>query len=236
MTLMSQDDVRPFAFMRLTHEAIRVGLEELPKAFADAAANGVTPDAAVAEFLRLLRLIELHTTQEDAGLYPLVDKHFDGAADKEGYVAEHETLHSGHAELEAMVGGDLSGARLEAASAAVATWAQEMEEHLQHEERVLQPLLSKLTADLPAACQSVHGIIDVANRDETERWQVGDIAQSLERGRPFGKLHKFVLALQHSSTELEYERMKATLRRSLSDPTWEKLSEAGALTAGRLRS
>ena len=234
---MSENDMRPFAFLRLTHEAIRVELDELTARFADAASSG-DKDAAkglVASLNDALALMELHADQEDGGLYPLINERFEGTADKEGYTEEHKMLHAMHERLKKAVDEGASGGdALRAASDAVTTWAREVEEHLQHEERVLQPLVSKITANLPAACRHVHDIIDVADRERTEGWQIAEIARGLERGRPFEKLHKFVLALQYSATVEEYARMKETLRDTITEDGWKLLDETGVLGDGRL--
>jgi hemerythrin-like domain-containing protein len=218
------EDTRPFSFLRLAHEAIRVALDEVI-ALAEA-----DDDSLATELNELVEGIELHAEQEDHGLYPLMDESFDGVARGEGYRDEHVTLHEGNAHVQTVVA---EGDR-EAKLTALRAWAQFNEEHLKHEEDVLQPCASKLTEDLPRACVQVQGIVDAVDRDKTETWQVGWVAKKLLAGRPFGKLAKYVQALQHISDEAQYARMKATLKAALPDDAWAQLEDKGLLADGRL--
>jgi hemerythrin-like domain-containing protein len=216
-------DCRPFSFLRLAHEAIRVASARV----VELAEKG---DARLLEELdELIEGIELHADQEDRGLYPLMDEAFDNVAVREAYREEHVELHDGNAEVRALVERDASSA-----VEALRAWAQRSEDHLLHEENVLQPLASKLTEDLPKACRSVQGIIDVADRDRTETWQVAWVARHLYEGRPFGKVAKYVQALQHTNDATQFNRIKATLRGALPDDAWAQLDEKGLLAQGRL--
>jgi hemerythrin-like domain-containing protein len=233
------DDLRPFAFLRLTHEAIRVACGECSALVAGDTVPERTGIAALKGAVEeTLRELSFHAQQEDNGLYPLIDGRFDDAAKNEGYREEHEQLHADEAALQEIVAALAAApdeARWRAARDAVIAWADTTEKHLQHEENILQPFTSRLTdEDLVAACEQVHTIIDAADRAQTESRQVGWVAQKLETGRPFGKLKKYVLALQHTATADEYARIKRTVQASISPDAWQKLDGAGLCGDGQL--
>jgi len=219
------DDARPFAFLRLTHEAIRVSSANV-LALAEAGNDGL-----MTELAELIDGIEIHAEQEDHGLYPVMDAAFDDVAKKEAYREEHVSLHQDNAKIRALVAADGPAASLPA----LREWVKQSEEHLVHEEEILQPLASKLIEeDLATACTAVQTTIDRVDRARTETWQIAWVVRHLHAGRPFDKLAKFVHALQHISDEPQYERIKQTLRSALPADTCSKLEDKGLLSAGRL--
>jgi hemerythrin-like domain-containing protein len=234
-----REDLHPFAFLRLTHEALRVASSgHVEAASADALPDVDAVRAMCADVEATLSQLHLHARQEDNGLYPLLDEHFDDVAKDEGYRAEHERLHEDEEALLRSVRAlaeSPSEAGWRSVADAVRAWGEATEKHLQHEENVLQPFTGKLTkADRAAAARHVNAIIDSADRERTEAEQVGWVARHLHAGRPFEKLQKYVLALQYSSTPAQFDRIKMTMRAALPEESWSQLEDAGVLDEGRL--
>merc|ERR1712083_876938 len=66
--------VRPFAVMRLTHEAIRSGMKDLQDALQSESSD---MDDIKDVFGNLNRCIEVHAQQEDTVFFPLLNKQFE---------------------------------------------------------------------------------------------------------------------------------------------------------------
>ena len=77
--------IRPFAVMRLCHEAIRV----LLKRMSEAAAGG-DKAACRAAFEEFEALVAIHMKQEDTELFSMLDRVSDGSVTAAGLAHEHE--------------------------------------------------------------------------------------------------------------------------------------------------
>ena len=125
---MSEFVVRPFAFMRLTHEAIRIERNAL---VGHAEAHATNPGAETLAAARrsmadLKRAIELHAKQEESGFFPMLDAKFDAAATEAGFFDEHTDEHGRMGILDDAL-ADSAASTAEGAAkllAAVQAWAE----------------------------------------------------------------------------------------------------------------
>ena len=222
--------VRPFAFMRLTHEAIRV---ERAALLAHAEAFAAQPTAAGLDAVRasleeLQRGIALHALQEEQGFFPLLDARFDAVATQAGFFAEHEAEHARFDALDAAVAaaGDASAPAAASLLEAVRAWADANEAHLKHEEGIMMPLTQRVADTLEGRAAAVRGIIDAADAEATAAWQVGWVLSRLHTHRPFGKVRMYVAALE-ATHAADLHRIQPAIRAALPPAMVAKLSELG---------
>ena len=131
---------QPFSIMRLTHEAIRAGLNDLEKQ-----ANHLS-SASVPQFKKTFnevkRIIELHAHQEDNAFYPPLEKKRPNLthAFSEEHEAEHQAFDQLTHQIEALSDNtpDLS-----AIQTSMLAWIAQRRDHLVHEEDVLMKVLPK---------------------------------------------------------------------------------------------
>ena len=64
--------IRPFAIMRLTHDALRVGMADLVESLNVLDSEGLAPLKAAMEPLRAT--LDLHRRQEDERFFPVLDR------------------------------------------------------------------------------------------------------------------------------------------------------------------
>jgi hypothetical protein len=145
--------------MRLTHEAIRRGLESLEVKCQDNSSSSIAEIQQ--QYDDLIRVILLHADQEDEAFYPPVDARRTGVIDS--FVKDHESERRTHAEINAL---------FERADAPLApeirrkirSWITDHRVHLDAEETVFSPLLAELF-DYRESVDVVRGILKV---DTTE--------------------------------------------------------------------
>jgi iron-sulfur cluster repair protein YtfE (RIC family) len=213
---MPDFDVRPFAFMRLTHEALRDGFGRLDAAIAAGDLAG-----ARQEYQALSPVIALHARQEEAVFFPTLDRLFDGAAEKGGLRDAHEREDA----LQEALAAALEGADLGALAAAAAAWRVSFEEHLAHEEDVMMPLTIRVAPTLEGRAAVVRQILEV-DFDALGSDLVPYVAASLARTKPFGPLRMFAAALQVASGE-RYGELAPALHAAVPHDTSAQLARLG---------
>ncbi len=226
--------VRPFAFMRLTHEAIRDGV-------ARCLALAETLDDA--DDLATLRQtwedtrtgIRVHAALEDRGFFPMLDARFDGPAERAGFRIQHSDEDARHQRIEqALAGFSFDAPPAAVASAAwklraeLASWGQEVERHLVHEEDVMMPLTQQVADTVEGRAAAVRSIIDTA-REDTEQLLLPWVVQRLEASRPYPQLRMFVAAWREVHGGDPLEQVEAPVRRALSPAAVTRLEQDGAL-------
>lgn len=225
---MSQEfEVRPFAFMRLTHDAVRDGVQRCQSLAAE------LPGAARelrAVYDETRRCIEVHASIEERGFFPLLDRLFDDVALQAGFRDEHAEEEARHrailSSFEALDAG-LDGAGRELAWQ-LSVWEREVETHLVHEEEVMMPLTQRVADTLDGRAEAVRAIIDT-DRANVEAVLVPWVASRLEATKPFGPVRMFVSALQVSHPPEQRLGIEQRLRAALQPATVARLEQVGAL-------
>ncbi len=133
--------VQPFAILHLTHEAIRVGLEEIEQLSIDL--NDNATDRCLALYDQTTRIIFLHSAQEDMALYPLVHQKRPGIAEPFTTAHLHEAANFNNLRMSLERARADAPARQKAAEA-LRVWLASHRQHLLEEESVLLPLLPQL--------------------------------------------------------------------------------------------
>jgi hypothetical protein len=147
---------QPFSIMRLTHEAIRSGLNDV----AFYAENLSTENVAELRksFQEVKRIIELHAKQEDNKFYPPLMEKEPGIT--EAFSQEHadESLHFNELE-DLLLQIQTDDTLFQSAKIAVNKWVADHRSHLEHEEGVLMAILPKVFTYVESV-EVVRGILD----------------------------------------------------------------------------
>jgi len=233
---MSNDfTVRPFAFMRLTHEAVRAGVAQAVELATVLTTDRTaeTLDALESVYGQTRRGIEIHALLEERAFFPLLDSRFDGVCTREGLAQEHADDERRHAAIQrglATMRQTPTDDNAASVHRQIADWARETEHHLKHEEDVMMPLTMQVAQTEQGRARAVRDIMDVAWDavvDELSPW----VAHSLETNRPFGQLRMFIGAMMVTHQASERARVAAPLRRALSATTVHRLESIDALVA-----
>gem|GEM_PF-2659017 len=226
-------EVRPFAFMRLTHEAVRYNVA---RCLALARQLCEEPDLVTASALRerfdeLRRAFEVHARIEDRGFFPLLDAHFGPVCAQAGFGEDHRHEHGQLAQLALAIDGvattrDRSEA--ETLRDHLLRWAEEVADHLVREEDVVMPLAGRVSDTVEGQGAAVRAIIDT-DRADVERILVPWVLRGLDASQPLGPVRMFVLALRASHDDDAWARIAPGLRAALSATTVGALDPLGAL-------
>lgn len=204
---------QPFAIMRLTHEAIRVGLNEIQSLINSNSTltishslkdlNGIYNDVK--------RVIELHAKQENEVFYNALEAKQKGVS--LAFVDEHESEEETFTKIEvAFENATISNDALLNLIDQLNMWAEDHEHHLKHEEGVLMEILPKHFTYVEA----VNVVRDILNCDinEFENFQLNWIYSRLKKPQqevylgmlkgcsPEGKFEDFMLKVEPKSLEL----------------------------------
>lgn len=161
--------------MRLTHEAIRAGLNNL-----EAINNNLSPETAPqlkAAFGEVKRVIELHANQEDNAFYPPLEEKRPNIT--HAFTEEHEAEHRAFDRLSRQMENlpeDAAG--LAEVQKAMQDWIAQHRAHLVHEEDILMKILPKAFTYV----ESVAVVRNILEYDlsEFEQFQLGWVFQRLK--------------------------------------------------------
>jgi len=217
---MTEPEVSVPAVMRNYHEVLRNDLAKVLQPLADAG-----DAAAFAPAWRAyVDAIAVHAAMEDGvagaggGIVSMLDLHFDGAAGRAAFVAEHEAEHA----LQATVTAALRQGP-QAWRAAYAAYRAAAEAHLEHEEAVMMPLVARLPhpraplfAEWCVTAGIAHGGFDHL---------VAHGVRSLStygstRNSPAGATRVFVHALKTVCTAVQWQRYGAIAERAAASEVW----------------
>ncbi len=232
---MSQEfTVRPFAFMRLTHDAIRAGMAEVAEQLAalEAAPSAEAAAALGGRFDEVRRCIDVHAAIEEKGFFPLLDERFDGAASGAGFLAEHETDLADQRAIGDAVAAcreHPGAATVEPLAAAVRGWLERCERHLVHEEEIMMPLTQRVHETVEGRADAVGRLIDTVPAAELEGALMPYVLTRLEATKPFGPLRMFVEAVKISTGPERFAALAPLCRTHLSTDSVAKLEGCGAL-------
>jgi iron-sulfur cluster repair protein YtfE (RIC family) len=216
---MSEFVVRPFAFMRLTHEALRDGFAQLKSA-----ADDGDFDRAASSFTELLDVIDLHKEQEERVFFPMLDELFDGAVANAGLRENHVNEDA----IAVRVDVALEARDLATLQQALTEWAPSFEAHLFEEEEVMMPLTERVAPTLEGRAAAVHEILAV-DWERLKTIQIPYVVRSLSATKPYGPLRMFVAALQVAAGD-EYGGLEDHIRSALPEEKVAMLVEHGHLS------
>lgn len=191
--------IRPFAIMRLTHDALRVGMTELERALDQLETEGPAPLRGALEPLRAT--LDLHRRQEDERFFPVLDRIAEGVITAEALQAEHDDDVEDMSAIDEVL-ADWSPARAEELAALVRAWIADMQAHLEHEETIMMPLVGK-TADTPQGRVAVVRDIVEVDLDAFLSVQIPYVVRQLGGSDFAPKLPMFLRALTVVLTEEE---------------------------------
>ena len=131
---------QPFSIMRLTHEAIRAGLNQLEELNRNL--SSATAPKLKTTFGEVKRVIELHANQEDNAFYPPLEKKRPNIT--HAFSEEHEAEHRAFERLSYQMENlpkEASG--LADIQKSMQDWILQHRAHLEHEEKILMQILPK---------------------------------------------------------------------------------------------
>ncbi len=206
---------QPFSIMRLTHEAIRAGLNQL-----EALNNELSPATAPqlkAAFGEVKRVIELHADQEDNAFYPPLEEKRPNIT--HAFSEEHEAEHRAFEQLSRQMENlpeEASG--LLEVQGSMKDWIAQHRAHLVHEEDILMNILPK-TFTYVESVDVVRSILEY-DLNEFEQFQLGWVFKRLKGPQrkvylgmlkgcsPEGKFPDFVAKIRHSLNPEEMQTLE----------------------------
>ncbi len=224
-----QPVIRPFAIMRLTHEALRVGIREVREALVSLVDEKGDSLALRSCLNELLGCLDVHREQEDKRFFTVLNEQFDDVIDKEGIPREHVDDIQEMGNIKKLLEGYENGTNTEhELGHALEAWMWNAERHLEHEEAVMMPLTEKIAPTVEERAAEVHKILEV-DMDGFRNVQLGYVVRQLSRSDQFGKLRAFVDALKTVASADEYQDF-ATIIEDHAEPAHrEELYNAGLL-------
>lgn len=158
---------QPFSIMRLTHKAIRAGLNRL-EALNETLSPATAPQLK-SVFGEVKRVIELHADQEDNAFYPPLEAKRPNIthAFTEEHEAEHRAFERLSLQMEALPNGN---GDLNEIQTSMRDWIQQHRDHLVHEEEILMEILPK-TFTYVESVAVVRGILQY-DLQEYEQFQL----------------------------------------------------------------
>jgi len=166
---------QPFSIMRLTHEAIRTGLNHL-----EALNNELSPARAPelkTAFGEVKRVIELHANQEDNAFYPPLEEKRPNIT--HAFTEEHEVEHRAFDKLSRQMENlPEEASALAEIQASLEDWITQHRAHLAHEEDILMKILPK-TFTYVESVAVVRSILEY-DLSEFEQFQLGWIFKRLK--------------------------------------------------------
>eukprot|EP00741_Cyanophora_paradoxa_P020101 tig00021234_g19402.t1 len=211
---------RPFAFMRMTHEALRAGLKDCRDAAAKLHEEAAALEQLKAAFEALAAAIEIHARTEDTQMFPLLDRLFDGVASK-----ELAKLHAVEFKEHEGIRAALAAASVPDLQRLVAEWADDHEKHLVAEEEIMTPLTEKIGRDWMERGAEVRKFL-TARPADTEA-----LLKFVAPRLAGQKLQLFASAIQGSSSASEYAGHLRTMKEAVAPAVWAALPKAPELEA-----
>lgn len=160
--------------MRLTHEAIRAGLNQLEAINQDL--SPTTAPQLKATFGEVKRVIELHAHQEDNAFYPPLEERRPEVT--HAFTEEHEAEHRAFDHLSNLMEDLSDDTSLPKIQAAMQNWIAQHRDHLVHEEDILMKILPK-TFNYVESVQVVRGILEY-DLEEFEQFQLAWVFERLK--------------------------------------------------------
>ena len=192
--------------MRLTHEAIRSGINNLEEITQNLSPDTIGP--LQENFAALKRVIELHANQEDQVFYPPLEERHPKLT--HAFSEEHEAEHQAFSRLSTLIDAlNGEGPDLGTIKTAMEDWIKQHRAHLVHEEEILMKILPK-TFTFVESVKIVRSILEY-DLKEFEEFQLNWVFQRLK-----GPQRKVYLSmLQGCSPEGKFPDFVAKIRPQL---------------------
>ena len=224
--------VRPFAVMRLTHEAIRAGMKDLKNALEQLSENCSNMDECkiIKIFGDLVRCIIIHAKQEDQAFFPLLNDKFDGVIKTEEIPPKHDNDEEQRLKLQSIFENGCDSKN--ELSLIINEWIESHEQHLKLEEKVMMPLTKKTAVTIEERGKIVRSIINI-DRKEFSEYQFEYVLCQLVKTKPFGPVLMYCKATQMSSNTDEYNQVKGKIKEIVGEEMWKKLEDKGCDENGK---
>jgi len=216
--------IRPFAVMRLTHEGIRAGINDVKNELNNVDDSCSNMDTLKGIFGDLERCINCHAKMEDDIFFPKLNKDFDNIIDTN----EIPGTHTKDTELRTQIRAFFDENKTDKSELTklINDWCDAHESHLKLEEQIMMPLTPK-TGDTPKARGEVVQTIINADRDEFNDFLFEYVLKQLVKTKPYGPVMMFCKATQLSSNKSEYEAVKTKIKDIVGEETYKKLQNIG---------
>jgi hemerythrin-like domain-containing protein len=222
----------PFAIMRNAHEAIRASIR-----LQEEALESADLEAFREQWRAYVRARTVHAAMEDDAMFDLLDRVSAGAVTAAGLAVEHDR----DRELTAAVNSTLPGGDLTSIRTHWAAWRDNQLAHLEHEERVMNPLVGK-TAETPAGiARVVHERLLIPGErlpdfDWYIGWVVAMLSQHGSTGQPPNVATRvFAWALQHACSPDQWSRLRPVVEENTTPEIWaEMVTEFGLDQPGKI--
>ena len=222
--------VKPFAIMRVTHEAIRAGMDDVVHALDTVDDKCSNLDDFKKVYCDLERCIINHAQHEDKILFPLLNAKFDDVVTKNKIFETHENDEQLREKISLIFknGCESKGDLIEL----ITGWIDAHEVHLKLEEQVLMPILKTTAETVEERGQIVRQIINV-NRKEFSDYQFEYVLRQLVKTKPFGPILMWCKAAQMSSNADEYDDIRSKIEGIVGAEMWQKLKSKGVDEKGK---
>lgn len=224
--------VRPFAVMRLTHEAIRAGMKDLKDALEQLSedCDNIEQCGLIKIFGDLERCIIIHAKQEDSVFFPLLNDKFDNIIKTESIPPTHDNDEQQRLKIQSIFdkGCDSKNELV----SIINEWIESHEQHLKLEEKVMMPLTKKTADSVQERGKIVRSIINI-DRKEFSEYQFEYVLNQLVKTKPFGPVLMYCKATQMASTQDEYNQIKHKIKTIVGDEMWKKLDAKGCGENGK---
>ena len=169
---------QPFSIMRLTHEAIRSGLNQIETLNENLSPATLSEYKAV--FGDLKRVIVLHANQEDNVFYPPLEEKRPEIT--HAFTAEHEAEHQAFDQLTGYMDHLSEDATaFDEVQTAMTNWLAQHRAHLSHEEDILMKVLPEAFTYIESVAV-VRSILEY-DLDEYEQFQLAWVFNRLKGGQ-----------------------------------------------------
>ena len=222
--------VRPFAVMRLTHEAIRAGMKEVKVALEKVSDDCSNLDEIRKIYVDLERCIVIHAKQEDQIFFPLLNEKFDGVINNENIPPKHDDDGEQREKIKSLLENGCDSK--DELSKIINEWLDAHEAHLKLEEQVMMPLTMKTADTVEKRGEIVRSIINV-DRKEFSEYQFEYVLGKLFVSKPFGPLMMYCKATQMASNAQEYNEVKGKIEGVVGEEMWNKLKSKGCAQDGK---
>ena len=227
------------ALMRNAHEVVRA---DLGKVLGPAVDRGDV-EAAAAAWRAASRFMATHAAMEDGaggrpGFFALLNQHSGGAVDAAGVPAEHAALDEAAAALDAAFAEEAknvetSSAAAGSVAAAFAAYRAAAEAHLEHEERVMMPIVAGLP-NPKAPLVASHGLAAAEAAGDAEWYVAHGVATLAAHGSgangPATAARVWVHALQAVCSPAQWAVYLPVARAAAGEAVWRgMLAEAPGL-------
>jgi hypothetical protein len=171
------------------------------------------------------RALAVHMTIEDNGLFNLLDHVGDEVVSREGLRGEHAQ----DVELQNKIDSAIADEDLTRLQQSFDHWSTDHLAHLEHEEKVMMPLIPRTGKGPISLGQAVHEhLISPMGSNSEFDWAVGWIVDKLNRfgstdQSPNVAVRVFVWGLHYAANKSQWQRWLPIIKENVSDEIFQKM-------------